>query len=62
MMKGKVRGDNPSTDIKGGNLVGMETILVRTGLFNDGLRDFFFKDEEKRTISLWLFTHSDSIL
>ena len=41
-------GDNPSTDIKGGNMVGMETILVRTGLFNDGLRDFFFKDELQR--------------
>lgn len=41
-------GDNPSTDIKGGNLVGMETILVRTGLFHDGLRDFFFKDELQR--------------
>ena len=28
-------GDNPQSDIKGGNAAGMTTILVRTGVFID---------------------------
>lgn len=31
-------GDNPAGDIRGANLAGWESILVRTGLF-DGVND-----------------------
>jgi ribonucleotide monophosphatase NagD (HAD superfamily) len=32
-------GDNPKSDIRGGNAVGWETIMVRTGVFCGEIND-----------------------
>ena len=40
-------GDNPDTDILGGNRSGMETILVKTGVYTDLNKDNYIGEEKK---------------
>ena len=40
-------GDNPDTDILGGNKGGMETVLVKTGVYNDSNKEQFGGEDSK---------------